>query len=170
MPVRYLLLALSLFVSALCLAQQPYQLDKQQKKELKKLQKEGWMPTDPASDLAQQYSLWRQKEAEQRPDGTDRYTVAFSEVEDASLQIAERRAWGDACTSLRRLEATKVGAKAKVKEYTDRNGKENSETSLSQVGEMNYSGSMKDIDKVFSIYRKAGKGYAVRVVAAKENK
>ena len=148
MPVRYLLLALSLFVSALCLAQQPYQLDKQQKKELKKLQ----------------------KEAEQRPDGTDRYTVAFSEVEDASLQIAERRAWGDACISLRRLEATKVGAKAKVKEYTDWNGKENSETSLSQVGETNYSGSMKDIDKVFSIYRKAGKGYAVRVVAAKENK
>jgi len=170
MRVKSIFFALLLGFSATCYAQKSFQLTKQQKKELKVLQKEGWKTLNPTSDLAEEYSKWHQVESEQRTDGNNRYLVEFSEVEDANLQTAERRAWGDACLAARRKGAIKVAGSIKTKESIDGKGEEHSEVAESQRSETNYSGSMNDIKKVFAIYKKTQKGYVVRIVAAKENK
>ena len=170
MKGRYLLFAILMVFSLACLAQQTGQLDKKQKKELKALQKEGWKTMDPAADLAEQYLAWHQKETEQLPNGSNKYTMVFSEIEDANLQIAERRAWGDACSAIRRGESMKTSSTMKIKEYSDGRGDEHSDVSLSQRDEMAYAGAMKDIVKVLAIYKKTKKGYMVRIVAAKANR
>jgi len=168
MTARYLLIAIFMAFCGICSAQQ-FQLTKQQKKELKALQKEGWQTLNPAEDLAERYTIWCQKEAEVRKDGYYRYSVDYSEVEDANLQIAERRAWNDVCTVVRGKKAMKVANAIKTKESTDGNGNEQSEIAYSQRTETNYSGTMKDIEKIFAIYKKTPKGYLVKIVAAKEN-
>ena len=171
---RCLLLAISLFFSEVCLAQQQFQLSKQQKKELKKFQKEGWKTVDPVADLAEQYSTWHQKETEQRGDGSDKYTVVFSEFENANLEIAKRRAWSDACSAIRKGESTKITSSLKTREssstFSDGKSEEHSDVIMSQRDESTYTGTMNDIVKVMEIYKKTEKGYMVRLVAVKERK
>lgn len=161
-------LAIVLVFSASCFAQNPFKMTKKQKKELKMLKKEGWKPLNPADDLTEQYLKLCQKEAEVRGDGYYRYSVDHSEVEDANLHSAEVRAWNDACITVRGKQAMKVKSSIKTKDYRDKSG-EHSESALAQTAETNYSGSMKDIEKVFAIYKKTKKGYVVKIVAAKEN-
>ena len=165
-----MLFAMLLAFSGVCLAQQSFRLSKQQKKELKTLQKEGWKPLNPAEDLAEQYTKWCQKEAEVRNDGYYRYSVDYSEVEDANLNLAERKAWNEACITVRGRQARKVSSSIKTEEYTDGNGDEHSDVRLSQRDETAYAGTMKDIEKIFAIYKKTKTGYVVKIVAAKENK
>ena len=171
---RCLLLALSLFFSEVCFAQQSYQLTKQQKKELKKLQKEGWKTLNPAAALAEQYSDWCQKEAEQRADGSNKYTMMSSEFENTNLEMAKRRAWGDACAAIRKGESLKVTNSIKTKEsfssYGDGKVEEHSDIAMSQRDEMAYADTMNDIVEVLAIYKKVENAYIVRIVAAKENK
>jgi len=167
--IRKLFLVLSLMFPLACLAQQSYQLGKAQKKELKALLKEGWRTMDPSSDVETQYTTWHQMESEQTADGSNKYVTHFLEVENKELELAGRIAWNDACTAVRRLSNMELKSSIQTKEVSGSEGVQ-VDVRESQVAKTKYAGTMNDIIKVMSIYKKSGKGYVVRMVVAKENK
>lgn len=171
---RCFILSVLVFLNGTCLAQQSYQLDKKQKMELKALQKEGWQAIDSGTDMEAQYIKWHQIESEQNKDATNKYIIRTSEIESANLQIAERRAWDEACAAIRRTNNTNIKASVKTTESAgvnnDDNGASHSEVTATQRNKTIYTGTMNDIIKVMSIYKKTQNGYKVRIVVAKENK
>lgn len=171
--IRSLFFAVSLLLSCACFAQQSFQLNKQQKKELKQLQKEGWQTLEPSADLEKQFAEWCQKEAEQNAGGSNKYLMQTSEVEDSRLEIASRRAWNDACSAIRRQASASVAGSIKTEESSttiDGKAEEHSDVRLSQRSKTDYAGTMNDIIKVVSIYKKTKTGYVVKMIVAKENK
>lgn len=152
---------------------QPYQLSKKQKKELAVLQKEGWQTVESDANLEAQFSRWNQMEAEKWANGTDKYMIQFSEVEEANLQIAERRAWDDACAAIRKMENVHIQSFMKTEESSSSNNDNvgsYSDVIMTQRSKTKYVGTTNDIVKVMSIYKKVQTGYIVRMVVARELK
>lgn len=155
-------------------AQHPYVMNKKQKNDLKTLQKEGWKTIEDGGEIETQFVKWQKIESEQNVDYTEKYLTVFSEVEDENLQIAERRAWDDACSSIRNKEHAQISGSIKAENSSastsNGNSVSHSDVVASQRSKTNYSGTMNDLIKVMAIYKKTKTGYIVRMVVAKENK
>lgn len=170
MQLRFLLLGLSLILTSGSFAQSAYKLDKEAKKTLKTLQKEGWKTMEEGGDLEQQFTALHQLENE----ASDAYIFAYSEWESNNLQVAERRAWDGACSQIRNSEQVKVSGVVSVDESvtTRANGVQETQSDVivSQRMSNKYVTTNSDLKKIFSIYRKTENGYKVQMVVAKEIK
>ncbi|MBO7120130.1 MAG: hypothetical protein J6W03_07425 [Bacteroidaceae bacterium] len=154
-------------------AQQPVSLNSKQQKELKTLLREGWKPTEYGDDLEKMYATWYQMETEKQANGTDKYIIQFSEVEDNNLQIALRRACDDAIAVIRGRENVHIQSSLKTVESSSNNNdkaESHSDVIMTQRSKTKYAGTTNDIVKVMSIYKKVKTGYIVRMVVAKEIK
>lgn len=164
------MLLFTLLFSGVCFAQSAYKLDKEGKKALKTLQKEGWQTLDEKDDLEQQFVMLKQLEEE----SSDKHIVAYAEWEGKSLQIAERRSWDAACSQIRNTEHANVSQVVTMEEsVTSREGGKQeiqSDVIVSQRMNNKYVSTNTDLRKVFAIYRKTDKGYKVQMVVVKEIK
>lgn len=148
-------------------------LSKKQKKDFTTLRKEGWQTIESDANMEAQFLRWHQMETEKQVTGLDKYFIQFSEVEDANLQVAEHRAWDDACAAIRSMENMHIQSSLKTKESSSSNNGNigfHSDVTMSQRSKTKYAGTMNEIIKVMAIYKKNKTGYIVRMIVAKEDK
>lgn len=156
--------------SFVCVAKPSYSLNKNEKKTLKTLQKEGWRPIADGVDLENHFTACCQFQAE----AANRYITEYAEWESSDLQVAERRAWDAACSNIRLIEKGELTSSMDVEESvtTGSNGRQETHTDVisNQKMRISYTSTNADLQKILAIYRKTEKGYKVQMVVVKEIK
>lgn len=160
----------TLFLSGFCYSQPPLKMNSEAKKMLRKYKVEGWHTIDEGCNLEEQFATWYQLSNF----SNNRYRIAFSEKENADLEIATKLAWMSACDFIHSEEKTNVSSlvtreDSVVTQFTG-SVVTSANLTINRRTNTDYKMKSQDLQTVFSVYRKVPNGYKVQMVVVKEKK